>query len=183
MFGEIAQLVEGLLGVRAEEVAHAVAVYVVPMAHQSGLGSDVARTAQWVNLSAQVAGAALATLLAGRLGYLTVFVGASALYLTAWFLLSHILPGGAFIAVYAVTGFAALLVGPFLTPMMIDADPSRRAAMQSGAAQILGGAMGPFLASLALGRGDVHGVLLLGGALMLTGLAGFAALRFTHRRL
>jgi len=162
--------------------AGAVAVYVVPLAHQAGLSSDVARTAQWVNLSAQVAGATLATLLAGRVGYLTVFFGASTLYLAAWFLISKDLPAPAFIGVFASTGLAGLLVGPFLTPMTIDADPSRRAAMQSGAAQIMGGAMGPFLASMAVSQRDAHGVLLLGAGLMVLGLAGFSALRLTHGR-
>jgi len=53
--------------------------------------------------------------------------------------------------------------------------------MQSGAAQVLGGALGPLLASLAVRGGDVHGVLALGAGFVLVGLAGIAALRFTSR--
>jgi hypothetical protein len=66
-------------------------------------------------------------------------------------------------------------------PFLIEADPSRRSAMQSGAAQLLGGALGPLLASLAVGGGDVRGVLWLGAGLLLAGLAGVAAMRLTAR--
>lgn len=162
--------------------AGAVSVYLVPLAHQSGLSSGVARTAQWVNLAAQVAGGVAATAMAGRVRYFTVFLAASAIYLTAWFLVSRTLPAVPFVGVFAATGFAGLLIGAFLTPMTIDADPSRRAAMQGGAAQLLGGALGPLLASWAVSSRDAHGVLALGAALMVTGLTAIAGLRFTAGR-
>ena len=162
--------------------AGAVSVYLVPLAHQSGLGSGVARTAQWVNLAAQVAGGVAATAMAGRVRYFTVFVVASAIYLSCWLLFSRTLPAVAFVGVFAASGFAGLLIGAFLTPMTIDADPSRRAAMQGGAAQLMGGALGPLLASGAVSGRDAHGVLALGAALMLTGLAAIAGLRFTAAR-
>ena len=82
----------------------------------------------------------------------------------------------------ALAGLVALFLGPFLVPMTIDADPSRRAAMQSGAAQLLGGALGPALASLVVGEREVHGVLWLGAGLMLAGLVVVSWLRFTGAR-
>ena len=75
-----------------------------------------------------------------------------------------------------------LFLAPFLVPMTIEADPSRRAAVQSGAAQLTGGAMGPLLASRGVGAGSVHGALWLGAALTLAGLAVMAWLHFTSRR-
>ena len=75
----------------------------------------------------------------------------------------------------------AVLLGPFLVPMMIDADPSRRAALQSGAAQLLGGALGPLLGALIVGDADVRPILWLGVALVVVGLAGVAVLRFTRQ--
>nr|MBA3812699.1 MFS transporter [Caulobacteraceae bacterium] len=54
--------------------------------------------------------------------------------------------------------------------------------LQSGAAQLLGGATGPWLASLVVGDRDVHAVLWLGAALLLGGLAIVAWLRFTAAR-
>ena len=42
--------------------------------------------------------------------------------------------------------------------------------------QLLAGAFGPFLASLVVRDGDVHGVLVLGAGLLLTGLGIVAVL-------
>lgn len=160
----------------------AVGVYLQPLAHEAGLNADVARTALWVSLMAQVAGGALATLLAGRVRYFTVFVMTSVVYLGVWALFGRSLPAWAFIGANAVAGLFSLFLGPFMVPMTIDADPSRRAAMQGAAAQLLGGAFGPLLASQVVGDSEVRGVLWLGVVLLLTGLAGVAWLRFTARR-
>ena len=154
-------------------------VYVQPLAHEAGLGSGVARTAVWIALAAQVAGAALATALAGRLRYFTVFIIASIVSLAAWAAFSQPLSAWMFIAANTAAGLAGLLLGPFLVPMTIDADPSRRAAMQSGAAQLLGSALGPLLASLVVDDRDVHGVLWLSAGLLAAGLSVVAWLRFT----
>jgi hypothetical protein len=159
----------------------AVGVYLQPLAHEAGLGADVARTALWVSLAAQVAGGALATALAGRVRYFTVFLMTSAAYLAVWFLFGRAMPAWAFVGANAVAGLFGLFLGPFLVPFTIDADPSRRAAMQSGAAQLLGGAFGPLLASQVVGDQEVRGVLWLGAGLLLAGLAGVAGLRFTAR--
>ncbi|MDB5480376.1 MAG: transporter [Caulobacteraceae bacterium] len=159
----------------------AVGVYVQPLAHEAGLGAGVARTAVWVALAGQVAGGALATSLAGRLGYFTVFIITSVVDLAVWAAFSQPLSAWMFIVANALGGLVGLFLGPFLVPMIIDADPSRRAAMQSGAAQLLGGALGPMLASQVVGDRDVHGVLWLAAALLAVGFSGVAWLRFTAR--
>jgi predicted MFS family arabinose efflux permease len=158
----------------------AVAVYIQPVAHEAGLGSGVARTAVWVALAAQVAGGALATALAGRVRYFTVFVITSIVDLIVWTLFSQPLSGEMFVGVNAAGGFVGVFLGPFLVPMTIDADPSRRAAMQTGAAQLLGGALGPLLASQVVGERDVRGVLWLAAALLALGLCGVVWLRFSR---
>ncbi|MGI8841505.1 MAG: MFS transporter [Caulobacteraceae bacterium] len=163
--------------------AGAVSVYLQPLAHQAGLSAGVARTALWVSLTAQVIGAAAATALAGRIRYFTVFAIASVAFLAVWFIYAHHLPAWLFVAANALAGFATLFVSPFLVPMIIEADPSRRAGLQSGSAQLLGGAMGPALASLVVGDENVRGVLVLGAGLLLTGLAMVAWLRFAAHRL
>jgi hypothetical protein len=161
----------------------AISVYLQPLAHQAGLGSGVARTANWISLAAQVAGGASATMLAGRIRYFTVFVVASAIYLAVWCVFGLHPAASLFIAANAVAGYSGIFLAPFLVPMIIDADPSRRAGVQSGAAQLLGGALGPLLASLVVGDKDVHAVLWLGAGLLLAGLTGVAVLRFTKPRL
>jgi hypothetical protein len=160
----------------------AVAAYLQPLAHQAGLDAGVARTALWVTLAAQVAGSGAATVMAGRIRWFTVFLITTATSLVAWWLIGRHLPAWLFIAANATAGLTALFLAPFLVPMTIGADPSRRAAVQSGAAQLLGGALGPFAASRLVSDQDVHGVLWLGAALLLSGLAIVAWLHFTGEK-
>lgn len=159
----------------------AVGVYLQPLAQQAGLDAGVARTALSVSLAAQVVGSTLATLLAGRIRYFTVFLVTAAVSLGVWFVFGQKVPAWLFIAANSTWGLVGLFLAPFYTPLTIDADPSRRTAMQNGAAQLVGGSMGPLLASRVVGQGDVHGVLWLGAGLMAAGLMGVAWLRFTHK--
>ena len=149
----------------------AVGIYILPLAHQAGLSSAVGRYAVSAALLSQVAGGLLATALAGRVGPLTVFAAASLVFLAAWAVFALPAPAWLFIAVGAATGLAALMVGPFLTPMLIAVDPTRSTAMQSGGAQLLGGALGPLLAALVVSDKEVRAVLWLGAVLLLAGLA------------
>jgi hypothetical protein len=152
------------------------------LAHQAGLTAGVANTALWVSLAAQVVGSATATALAGRVRWFTVFLVTTTVYLGVWWLFGQRIPGWIFVGANALGGLVGLFLAPFLVPMTIEADPSRRAAVQSGAAQLLGGALGPLLASLAVSDTNVHGVLWLGAGLMLAGQAALAWLHFTHRK-
>jgi hypothetical protein len=160
----------------------AVAVYLQPLAEQAGLDAGVARTALWVSLAGQVMGGAAATALAGRVRWFHVFLGASAANLVVWWVFGQHVPGWLFVGANALSGVMSIFLAPFLVPMTIEADPSRRAAVQSGAAQLIGGALGPALAGAIVSDKDVHGALWLGAALMLTGLATVGWLHVTHRR-
>jgi hypothetical protein len=111
--------------------------------------------------------------------YFTVFLITSAASLVVWWIFGREGPSWLFIGANTAAGMAALFLSPFIVPMTIDADPSRRAGLQSGAAQLFGGALGPLLASFVVGDRDVRGVLWLGAGLLLAGLAGVAWLRFT----
>lgn len=161
----------------------AVAVYVVPLARQAGLGVAVGRTAISVALACQMAGGALATVLAGRLRYITVFWVCAAVFVATWLTYALHAPAWLFIGMTGLAGLAAFVAGPFLVPMTIEADPSRRAAMQSGAVQLLAGAFGPLTASFAVSDQNVHGVLLLALVLQVAGLTVATLLHRTARPL
>ncbi len=159
----------------------AVGAYLQPLAHEAGLDAGVARTALWISLAAQVAGSAAATALAGRVRWFHIFLITTSSTLVVWWVFGQHIPAWLFIGANAVAGFTGLLLSPFLVPMTIDADPSRRAAVQSGAAQLIGGAMGPLLASQLVSDRDVHGTLWLGAGMLVAGLAIVAWLHLTHR--
>jgi MFS family permease len=81
-----------------------------------------------------------------------------------------------------LAGVTTLLISPFLTPMIIEADPTRRAGMQSAGAQILGGAAGPLAAAFLVSDADVRGVLVLGAAALVLGFAMIFAIHVSARR-
>jgi predicted MFS family arabinose efflux permease len=159
-----------------------VGVYLEPLAHEAGLGAGVARTAVWISLAAQIGGGIAATAIAGHVRYLTVFVAATVLIVATWAVFLLTPPAWVFIAANAAAGFASILIAPFLVPMTIEADPSRRAAVLSGSTQVLAGALGPFAASFVVGDDDVRGAIVLGTISLFAGLALIAGLHFTARR-
>jgi hypothetical protein len=160
----------------------AVAAYLQPLAHQAGLSADVARTAVWMSLAAQIAGGATATAIAGRIRYITAFLVSSVVFLGNWAVMGTAVAGWTFIAANTVGGFFTVFVAPFLVPMTIEADPSRRAALQSAGAQLLAGALGPFVSTYVVHEHDVRGVLILGGGFLITGLAVIIGLHFAAVR-
>ncbi|MFL5296881.1 MAG: hypothetical protein ACJ798_10920 [Phenylobacterium sp.] len=149
----------------------AVSVYVIPLAKEAGLSVAVGRTAISVALACQMAGGALATLLAGRVRYITVFWVCAAAFFATWAVYAIHAPAWLFVGVTGLAGMAAFVAGPFLVPMTVEADPSRRAAMQSGAVQLLAAALGPLLASQTVSDANVHGALIIGALLQALGLA------------
>ncbi|HUB85101.1 MAG TPA: hypothetical protein VL971_05365, partial [Rhizomicrobium sp.] len=151
--------------------AGAVTVYLQPMTHEAGLSADIARTALWVSLAAQVLGGLSATALAGRVHYYTVFAVSSVIFIASWYVYTLHPPAWLFLFANATAGFVLVLIGPFLVPMLIEADPTRRTAMQSGAVQLLAGALGPLLASFVVDAREVFGVIVLGAGLIVGGLA------------
>lgn len=158
----------------------AITVYLIPLAREAGLSIAAGRTAVSIQLACQIAGGALATLLAGRIRYITAFWFCSLALAAAWTSFVFHLPAAVFVAAAGLSGGAAMMSGPFFVPMTIEADPSRRAAVQSGAVQVLAGALGPFLASLLVSDSDARGVVVLGLVLTALGMAVFLGLH--HRK-
>ena len=159
----------------------AVAIYLIPLATQAGLSVAVGRTSVSVGLACQMVGGVVATAIAGRVRYITVFWICAAVFASTWGVYAIDSPAWLFIAMSGLAGPATFVAGPFLVPMTVDADPSRRAAMQSGAVQLLAGAFGPLLASLAVSDRSVHGVLIMALGLQAAGLVVATALHRTAK--
>lgn len=138
-------------------------VYAEPLSKQSGHDPGVTGMAVSVSLACQVAGGAAATILAGRVNWLWTTLIAAAL--SAIVLIGFAaLPGPEmFLVLSGAFGFLWLFVLPFLVPMVIEADPTRRAAVLIGGAQVLGASFGPFFASFLVTDQDSRGALVFGG--------------------
>ena len=137
-----------------------VAVFLGPMAAARGLSEASLSTAVTTALAAQTLGAVLATVLSGRLAPIRSLLVAAPVALGAIAALSLARSGLMFAAADAAFGFAAFYGMPTLVALAIQADPTRRSAMQSGAAQLLGSAAAPLLGAgaAAAGLGAVMGL-------------------------
>jgi hypothetical protein len=139
-------------------------VYVEQLSHQAHHAASIAGQAVSVSLALQVAGGLAATLLAGRVRWLWALIGCAAADL-AIFAGFALLPGPLpFIALTGALGFFWLFATPFLVPMTIEADPTRRAALLIGGAQLVGGSLGPLFASFFVTDADARGALIFASA-------------------
>ena len=165
-----------LLAVFALQAAVAGAgMYIVPLALQAGLGDGVAQTAISAALAFEVLGGGVATAISGRAGVLQVIVLSILALMGSLVVYAVKASGWLFVSASAVIGFSALLIMPFFVPLTIRVDPSRRAAVQIGAAQLLGGAVGPLLASLVVTAGDARGAVCLAEGLLAASLCAILA--------
>ncbi|CAN5329762.1 MFS transporter [soil metagenome] len=160
----------------------AVWIYAEPLSRQAGHVASVARVAFAVSLAAQVAGGAAATALAGRLSWFWSLTIAVILAIVAMFVMASLPSAPVFLAASAVFGFVWLFASPFLTPLAIEADPSRRAALLGPGASLLGCGAGPLLASFAVSGADVRPAVWLGVGLAVITLIVIAGLHLTKPR-
>jgi hypothetical protein len=160
----------------------AVWIYAEPLSRQAGHSASVASAAFAVSLAAQVAGGATATALAGRLSWFWSLAVAVVLAAGALFVMVSLPSAFVFLAASAVFGFVWLFASPFLTPMAIEADPSRRAALLGPGASLLGCGAGPLLASFLVSGADVRPAVWLGVGLAAATLAIISGLHLTKPR-
>jgi hypothetical protein len=134
-------------------------VYLERFSAQSNHDAAVAGQAVSLSLAFQVAGGLAATLLAGRISWFGVLVGCAIADLAIFAGFATLPSAALFLALAAAMGFIWLFALPFLVPMTIEADPTRRAALLIGGAQLVGGSLGPLFASLLVSESDARGAL------------------------
>jgi MFS transporter, DHA1 family, inner membrane transport protein len=149
----------------------AIWVYLEPLAATAGLDPSQAHDAVAAALAMQVVGGLAATLAGERLKAGHVLIGAGVVNLGLVTALAADPTGQLFIGLVAVFGFLWLFVLPFYTVLLIAIDPSRRGAMQLGAAQLLGSSAGPLAASVLVGDADVGGAMKLAAGCLVAALA------------
>ena len=156
-------------------------VYMEPLAQQLGFSARVAGIAASLCLGMQVVGGAAATWWAGRTRYFPTFVAVGVLNLLILGVLASKPATATFLGSWALYGLLWLFVMPFQVPMTIEADPTRRAAMQIVSAGLLGSSLGPWLSSLLVSETDAQGGLALGATWIAASLGIVAWLHYTRR--
>jgi hypothetical protein len=153
-------------------------VYYEPIAQQAGLSAHISGMAVYISLAFQVLGGTLATLTAGRLKWFPVVVICSVVDFAMIALLGAHPSELLFLVDAAVFGFIWLFILPFLVPMTIEADSSRRSAVLISGVALVGASLGPTLAGMTITPADTQGALWFGAACLFLSLAIATGLRF-----
>lgn len=156
--------------------------YLEPLGRRAGLDGTAAQTLISAVLAMQVAGGAVAAALVRRLGAIvTLAAGALVLGALAAAIASAPTPAPTrFAGLCLAFGFAWLFLMPFHIRLALDADASGQAAVRVPAAQLIGSAFGPLVASLFVAGDDAAPVPLVCvafAAAALAALGGFMRFR------
>lgn len=154
-------------------------VYAEPLSRQAGHAPTVAGVAVSLSLAFQVLGGATATVLAGRLRWFPALMFCALVYVGCLLAFAALPRESLYLVTSSVFGFLWMFSLPFFVPMVIAADPTRRAAVLIGGAELAGGSLGPLFASFVVSDADVRGSLAFGAV----GLAATVAIAVAlHRR-
>jgi hypothetical protein len=136
-----------------------------------------------LSLAFQVLGGATATALAGRLRWFPTLMLCSVIYIACLLAFATLPSASLYLVTSSVFGFLWMFSLPFFVPMVIAADPTRRAALLIGGAELAGGSLGPLFASFVVTDADVRGSLAFGAFALALTVAIALALRRRERAL
>lgn len=156
-------------------------VYLEPLAVHAGMTGEAAANLIALTLVAQLAGGVAATVIGGRWSpFRTLLIG-GCLNLGVAVTFAASPSQTTFVLAAMAFGFLWIFLMPFQTQFLIRIDPSRRAAMQIGTAQLLGCAFGPLVASLLVTDDSIGQTPALFAVFMLLSQLVVAGLALRHR--
>ncbi|QXQ07601.1 hypothetical protein KX816_06165 [Sphingosinicellaceae bacterium] len=153
----------------------AVWVYVEPLGLERGIDAATLAVVTPLSLGMQVVGVGFATVLAERIPALLVVILVAAANLALLAVMGLASSATAFVGATAIFGLLWLFAMPFMVPLVIAADPSRRAAVLIGGAQLVGASLGPLAASFLVTDTNVAPVLWFGATSLVLAVGAFAA--------
>ncbi len=150
-------------------------VYLDPLARKAGLSGEMAGLIVSLALGAQVAGSLTATIISARWPAAPILMGVAGLQALALIGIGLAPTTMVFAACVILFGFLWMFAIPLHAALMIELDPTRRAALQIGAAQLLGSSFGPLTVGLILGDGPIAHVLFVSAGLLVLSTLMFTA--------
>ncbi len=160
----------------------AIFVYLVPLARLAGLSHLVAGTAITALLCTKLIGGTLATVIANRLHYVKVLIAAGVAYVIIFPIFAFSAPAWLFTAATMATGLVCYFSMPYLYPLAVEADPSRRAAVLISAAETLGGVLSTLVASWVVGATGTRSIIYVSFGALIASLTIIATLHWSARR-
>lgn len=157
-------------------------IYILPVVKSLGFSEVTGGLALSIGVGLQIPAALTATVLADKLAPLPVFLGSIAINIIAIGLAMTTGSSVLFIAAIGVFGFLWTFAPPFHMPYLIQIDPSRRAAMQLPTSQLVGSAVGPAIASVAVEHGGVTAAPLASALMFVGAVLAIALAAFVRKR-
>lgn len=151
--------------------------YFGQLADQSRLTSTQEALTSALVVGIGIIGNATAAALARRVSYFAAALTAVPATLVALAMFARLPHFAGFTLASLVFGFEWGFFTPFLVPLVIDADPSRRTAALIPGVQCLGAAAGPLLCSFFVDDSDGRGALAVGATSLAASFAIGSALR------
>jgi hypothetical protein len=146
-------------------------IFVEQLGASPRIGAPAAGIAVACALVAQVAGSSVATLFSTRAPAMPVLFMVGLADLGSVWLLGEPIGAPVYLASVVLFGFLWLFAMPFQTRLMIDLDPTRRAAMLLSPAQLLGSAVGPLVTSAFATKTYLGGALRADAVMFAVGIA------------
>jgi MFS family permease len=144
-------------------------VFIEPLGLRHALDTHSVRIVVPLALGMQVLGALVAAVAAERMPAGITLAAVAVTTLLLFTLLACTPSATLFIVGSAAFGFLWLFAMPFQIPLVMAADPSRRAALMIGGAQLVGSSLGPLSAGLLVRGDDVSPVPLFAAASIIVG--------------
>lgn len=156
--------------------------YLGPIATSNGLSQNVLALAVSAVLAAEIVGALCAALMSKRLPHYPALLLCAVAHGLVLLILSSGPKAPLFILTGVLFGFFQVFLMPFQLPLAIEADPSRRAAVITPGAQLLGAALGPFLCSFLVTQTSSSGVLIVTATCLAAGMVTASLVHLNCRR-
>lgn len=145
-------------------------VFVEALAKMDGVPEHTASFAIAASLATQILGAVFIATLGPRLPAVPSLIAVGLANLAVAALMGAAAGGLVFSVAALLFGFLWTTGMPLIFPLLIRADPTRRVAMFSAGAQLLGSAIGPQLTGAFATETNVRPVLVVAGALFIAAM-------------
>jgi hypothetical protein len=156
--------------------------YLAPLASRAHLSTATLEMGVSVNLATSILGSTVAAIVAKRVSHYQAFVFCLVVNVSVVLGLASRPGAPLFLLICGAYGFCAMFFFPFLVPLVIEADSTRRVAIVMPGIQLAGCGAGPILCSLFVNGNDVSPILLVCAIFFCTAFAITTVVHFGGRR-
>jgi hypothetical protein len=156
--------------------------YFEPLGAQAGHSTQIVGFGMSASLAGQILGVLIATLVVNRLRAFPVLIASAAANFALLALFASMPGAWIFVATGFLYGLVFLFTLPFMIPMVIEVDPSRRSAVVLNGVLLVGASVGPAMCAFAVHDSDARGAVMVSGICLAASTAILVAVHFRSAR-